>query len=69
MAHEKARIAVSKGGQFCGFIKSVSYSNMKFTLTQNRSDAKGYVRADIINGEIDFLAKISGHLGYVFYYN
>ena len=69
MAREKAHIIVMKNGVPLGYVKSVSYTNQKFSMTQSKMEAKGYTNADKIQGEIDFLAKIASHLGYVFIYD
>lgn len=65
----KLHITVYQNGQFKGYIKSVSYSQGRFTLTQDIKDAKGYVTLNNVQGEIDFLTSISYAYGYIFGYN
>lgn len=69
MGKEKAHIIVMHNGVPIGFVKSVSYTRQKFSITQNKVEAKGYTNVDKIHGEIDFLAKISHEKGLVFIYN
>ena len=47
-------------GQCLGFIKSVSYTNQSFKLTQNACEAKIYSSYDRIYAEIDDLTFYSG---------
>ena len=65
----KLHITVYQNGQFKGYIKAVSYSQGRFTLTQGLKSAKGYVTQDNIQGEIDFLTSIGYAYGYMFGYN
>lgn len=69
MAKEKARIIVMQNGIPVGYVKSVSYTKQKFSITQNKIEAKGYTKAAMIQGEIDFLAKITAGRNLIFIYN
>lgn len=69
MAKEKAHIIAMLNGVPVGYIQSVSYTNQKFKTTKEKINAKGYTNIDAIHGEIDFLAKIAAHKGYVFIYD
>ena len=69
MAKSKVNILVYNQGRFMGYIKSVSYSRNTFRTTLDIKDAKGYTSIDHIHSEIDFLARIGAHRGYVFTYN
>lgn len=69
MGKEKAHIIVMHNGVPVGYVKSVSYTKQKFSITQNKMEAKGYTNVDKIHGEIDFLTKLAAHLGYVFIYD
>lgn len=69
MAREKAHIIVMKNGVPLGYVKGVSYTKQKFSMTQSKMDAKGYTKVDAVHAEIDFLTKISAHQGYVFIYD
>ena len=53
---DKQRIIAMQNGAPLGYVKSVSYKNQKFTLTQNKMEAKTYVNIDRIHKEIDDLA-------------
>lgn len=53
---DKQRIIAMQNGAPVGYIKSVSYKNQKFTLTQDKMEAKTYVNTDRIHKEIDTLA-------------
>lgn len=66
---ERAHIIVCQGGTPIGYIKSVSYSRNTFELTQNKMEAKGYVTADYIQGEIDALTRMGFAYGYTFIYD
>ena len=69
MARNKVHITAYQNGQFRGYIKSVSYAQGRFTLTQDIKDAKGYVTLDNVQGEIDFLTSVGYAYGYIFGYN
>ena len=69
MAKEKSHIIACKNGVPVGYIKSVSYAGKKFTLTQNKMEAKGYVKLQVIEKEIDFLTSIGFVYGYTFMYD
>lgn len=69
MAKEKSHIIAMQNGVAKGYIKSVSYANKKFTLTQNKMDAKGYATNASIQRDIDELTKIGFVYGYVFIYD
>lgn len=69
MAKEKAHIIAMLNGKPVGYIKSISYTTQKFSITKEKINAKGYTNLDIIHREIDFLAKIGAMKGYVFIYN
>ncbi len=69
MAKDKAHIIAMCNGAPVGFIKGVSYTKQNFTTTKNKIEAKGYTNIDAIHKEIDFLAKIAAHKGYVFIYD
>ena len=69
MNKEKAHIIAMKNGTPIGYIKSVSYTRQKFSMTQSKMEAKGYTKIDAIHDDIDFLTKLAAHLGYVFIYD
>lgn len=68
MSRQKMHIVAVCNGVRKGYIKSVSYSRGKFTLTENILDAKGYTSQDVLQGELDFLTSIGYMFGYVFIY-
>lgn len=69
MAKERAHIIAMLQGKPMGYVKSVSYTKRTFTLTKNKSEAKGYVSADAMHREIDELTKIGFQNGYTFIYD
>ena len=69
MAKEKAHILAMKNGVPVGYVKSISYANRNFKMTQNKADAKGYVSQSVIQRDIDELTKIGYAYGYVFIYD
>lgn len=69
MAKEKAHIIAMKNGVPVGYVKSISYANRSFKMTQNKADAKGYVTQSVIQRDIDELTKIGYAYGYVFIYD
>lgn len=69
MAKEKAHIIAMKNGVPVGYVKSISYANSNFKMTQNKADAKGYVSQSVIQRDIDELTKIGYAYGYVFIYD
>lgn len=68
MANKKLHISVWLNGEFRGYIKSVSYARKRFEVTGDITDAKGYVRHEIIQGDIDYCTLFGGVLGYTFTY-
>lgn len=66
---ERAHIIACQNGVPKGYVKAVSYSRNTFELTQNKMEAKGYVTADRIQGEIDALTKMAFAYGYTFIYD
>lgn len=68
MAKEKSFILAVKNGCPMGYIKSISYTNRTFKLTDEKYDAKGYVGIDKLMSDIDFLASIDTN-GFGFMYN
>ena len=68
MAKERAHIIAMKNGVPVGYIKSVSYRNNKFQLTNNKLEAKGYASLDALHGEIDALTRMGYAQGFVFVY-
>lgn len=69
MANQKVHIIAIQNGVTKGYVRSVSYARQTFTLTQDINQAKGYVTADAVQGEIDFLSRVGFAYGYVFIYN
>ena len=69
MAKERAHIIAMRNGVQVGYVKSVSYRNNKFQLTNDKSQAKGYASLDTIQGEIDTLTKIGYSQGFIFIYD
>lgn len=66
---DKANIIAMKNGVPQGFVQSVSYIKNSFTLTRDKSKAKGYSSVDKVQKEIDFLTLVGNQDGYVFIYN
>jgi hypothetical protein len=62
IAHNRAT------GQPEGYVKSVSYTGKKFTLTPNKQEAKTYTNAVRIQDEIDDLTFFANGM-YVFLIN
>lgn len=62
----KHNIVAVQNGTPLGYIKSVSYSNGTFELTQNKLDAKGYTSEEFINKELKSLSDIGTKLGFQF---
>lgn len=69
MDTKKTHIIAMLNGVPQGYIKSVSYKNGKFKLIQNKYNAKGYTKLDILQSDIDFLTKYNNHKGYIFIYD
>lgn len=62
----KHNIVAVQNGTPLEYIKSVSYSNGTFELTQNKLDAKGYTSEEFINKELKSLSDIGTKLGFQF---
>lgn len=62
----KMRIVAYKGGVPVGYVKSVSYKNGTFTLTQDKMFAKTYSKQEKIMSDIDTIAYQGQQKGFVF---
>lgn len=68
MPNPKMHIQVFQRGQLRGYVKAVSYAKGKFTITQNKAEAKGYATEWAIQQEIDRLTVMGFAYGYMFMY-
>lgn len=69
MAKERAHIVAYQNGVPRGYIRSVSETKGTFTLTHDKSKAKGYATQATVQREIDALTRIGYAQGYIFGYD
>ena len=69
MYAQKSHIIAIIDGSPAGYIKSVSVAKNKFTLTNNKYQAKGYTTANACQYDIDKLAAIAFGTNTVFVYD
>lgn len=59
---DKLHIALYGGGQFQGYLKSVSIYHTKVTSTQNKSEAKAYAKRETAMKDVE-LVHVLTHAG------
>ena len=62
----KMRIVAYQNRNPVGYVKSISYKNGTFTLTQDKAFAKTYSKQEKIMGDIDAIAYVGMQRGMVF---
>lgn len=61
-------IIAVKNGVRVGYVKSISYKNSTFKLTNDYKQARKFKSEDAVQGEIDKLTAMGYEQGYIFIY-